>query len=57
MRPLVLPLLPLFSIFPFCASASSARILRAGDIDPHPDETKPARPDPIDMDEDEIEMF
>ena len=38
-------------------SASSARKLRAGDIDPHPDETKPARPDPIDMDEDEIEMF
>ena len=38
------------------ASASSARILRAGDIDPHPG-TKPARPDPIDMDEDEIEML
>jgi pre-mRNA-splicing factor CDC5/CEF1 len=36
--------------------ASSARKLRAGDIDPHP-ETKPARPDPIDMDEDEIEML
>lgn len=32
------------------------RKLRAGDIDPHP-ETKPARPDPIDMDEDEIEML
>ena len=30
--------------------------MRAGDIDPHP-ETKPARPDPIDMDEDEIEML
>ena len=30
--------------------------MRAGDIDPHPDETKPARPDPIDMDEDEIEI-
>merc|ERR1712012_1529334 len=37
-------------------TASSARKLRAGDIDPHP-ETKPARPDPIDMDEDEIEML
>jgi pre-mRNA-splicing factor CDC5/CEF1 len=36
--------------------ASSARKLRTGDIDPHP-ETKPARPDPIDMDEDEIEML
>ncbi len=36
--------------------SSSARKLRAGDIDPHP-ETKPARPDPIDMDEDEIEML
>jgi pre-mRNA-splicing factor CDC5/CEF1 len=35
---------------------SAARKLRAGDIDPHP-ETKPARPDPIDMDEDEIEML
>jgi len=30
--------------------------LRKGDIDTHP-ETKPARPDPIDMDEDEIEML
>lgn len=38
------------------ASASSARKLRPGEIDPHP-ETKPARPDPIDMDEDEIEML
>merc|ERR1712012_881490 len=37
-------------------TASSARKLRAGDIDPHP-ETKPARPDPIDMDEDEIEIL
>ena len=35
--------------------ASQAR-LRPGEIDPHP-ETKPARPDPIDMDEDEIEML
>jgi len=38
------------------AASSSARKLRVGDIDPHP-ETKPARPDPIDMDEDEIEML
>lgn len=30
--------------------------LRPGEIDTHP-ETKPARPDPIDMDEDEIEML
>ena len=30
--------------------------LRPGQIDSHP-ETKPARPDPIDMDEDEIEML
>lgn len=37
-------------------AASSARKLRPGEIDPHP-ETKPARPDPIDMDEDEIEML
>jgi len=29
---------------------------KPGEIDPHP-ETKPARPDPIDMDEDEIEML
>jgi pre-mRNA-splicing factor CDC5/CEF1 len=35
--------------------ASQAR-LKPGEIDPHP-ETKPARPDPIDMDEDEIEML
>ena len=33
-----------------------ARKLRPGEIDPHP-ETKPARPDPIDMDEDEVEML
>ena len=37
------------------ASASQHR-LRPGEIDTHP-ETKPARPDPIDMDEDEIEML
>ena len=30
--------------------------LKPGEIDTHP-ETKPARPDPIDMDEDEIEML
>ena len=38
------------------SGASAARKLRPGEIDPHP-ETKPARPDPIDMDEDEIEML
>ncbi|CAF0847593.1 unnamed protein product [Didymodactylos carnosus] len=32
------------------------RTLRPGEIDPNP-ETKPARPDPIDMDEDELEML
>lgn len=32
------------------------RRLRPGEIDPSP-ETKPARPDPIDMDEDELEML
>ncbi|OUC43697.1 Myb-like DNA-binding domain protein [Trichinella nativa] len=32
------------------------RKLRPGEIDPCP-ETKPARPDPIDMDEDELEML
>lgn len=36
--------------------AGEARKLRPGEIDPHP-ETKPARPDPVDMDEDEIEML
>jgi len=35
---------------------AGARKLRPGEIDTHP-ETKPARPDPIDMDEDEIEML
>nr|CAH8859987.1 unnamed protein product [Trichobilharzia regenti] len=30
--------------------------LRPGEIDPNP-ETKPARPDPVDMDEDELEML
>ena len=32
------------------------RKLRPGEIDPNP-ETKPARPDPVDMDEDELEML
>ncbi|VDN24533.1 unnamed protein product [Gongylonema pulchrum] len=35
---------------------NDARKLRPGEIDPTP-ETKPARPDPIDMDEDELEML
>lgn len=38
------------------AAVSSMQPLRPGDIDAHP-ETKPARPDPIDMDEDEMEML
>jgi len=38
------------------ATMSSSSTLRAGEIDTQP-ETKPARPDPIDMDEDEIEML
>lgn len=38
------------------ASGSIARRFRAGDIDPTP-ESKPARPDAIDMDEDEKEML
>ncbi|XP_075263035.1 cell division cycle 5-related protein-like [Convolutriloba macropyga] len=33
-----------------------ARKLKPGEIDPNP-ETKPAKPDPIDMDEDELEML
>ena len=37
-------------------SQAQQQTLRAGQIDSHP-ETKPARPDPIDMDEDEIEML
>ena len=36
--------------------ADDPRRLRAGEIDPAP-ETKTARPDPIDMDEDEKEML
>ena len=35
---------------------SDPRKLKPGEIDPHP-ETKPARPDPKDMDEDELEML
>jgi pre-mRNA-splicing factor CDC5/CEF1 len=37
-------------------SSDDPRRLRPGEIDPTP-ETKPARPDPIDMDEDEKEML
>ncbi|KAJ3214386.1 CDC5 cell division cycle 5-like protein [Dinochytrium kinnereticum] len=37
-------------------SADDVRRLRPGEIDPEP-ESKPARPDPIDMDEDEKEML
>jgi hypothetical protein len=36
-------------------SADDIRRLRPGEIDPDP-ETKPARPDPIDMDEDGTSM-
>ena len=36
--------------------ADDPRRLRAGEIDPNP-EGKPARPDPVDMDEDEKEML
>merc|ERR1712062_963594 len=35
---------------------AKARELKPGEIDPNP-ETKPARPDPVDMDEDELEML
>eukprot|EP00968_Pinguiococcus_pyrenoidosus_P006540 scaffold438_cov250-Pinguiococcus_pyrenoidosus.AAC.6 len=38
------------------SAADDPRRLRPGEIDPAP-ETKPARPDPIDMDEDEKEML
>nr|CAG4715860.1 unnamed protein product [Naegleria fowleri] len=38
------------------SSADDPRKLRVGEIDPNP-ETKPARPDAIDMDEDELEML
>ena len=38
------------------ADHDDPRKLKPGEIDPNP-ETKPARPDPIDMDEDELEML
>lgn len=38
------------------SSLQEARKLRPGEIDPSP-ETKPARPDPVDMEEDEKEML
>lgn len=41
---------------PMAASLEDARKLRPGEIDPSP-ETKPARPDPVDMEEDEKEML
>ncbi|KAL3882692.1 hypothetical protein ACJMK2_029005 [Sinanodonta woodiana] len=37
-------------------SEDDPRRLKPGEIDPNP-ETKPAKPDPIDMDEDELEML
>lgn len=37
-------------------SEGDPRKLKPGEIDPNP-ETKPAKPDPIDMDEDELEML
>lgn len=37
-------------------SSSDPRKIKPGEIDPNP-ETKPARPDPKDMDEDELEML
>ncbi|XP_051817041.1 cell division cycle 5-like protein [Antechinus flavipes] len=37
-------------------AADDPRKLRPGDVDPNP-ESRPARPDPIDMDEDELEML
>merc|ERR1712046_476615 len=36
--------------------ADDPRKLKPGEIDPNP-QTKPARPDPVDMDEDELEML
>src|ERR1700722_14947113 len=38
------------------SSLEEAKRLRPGEVDPSP-ETKPARPDPVDMDEDEKEML
>lgn len=40
----------------YVSSVEEIRRLRPGEIDPTP-ETKPARPDPVDMDEDEKEML
>jgi pre-mRNA-splicing factor CDC5/CEF1 len=37
-------------------TSDDIRKLRPGEIDPNP-ESKPARPDPVDMDEDEKEML
>ncbi|KAJ9590816.1 hypothetical protein L9F63_016147 [Diploptera punctata] len=37
-------------------AADDPRKLKPGEIDPNP-ETKPALPDPIDMDEDDLEML
>jgi pre-mRNA-splicing factor CDC5/CEF1 len=37
-------------------TSDDVRKLRPGEMDPNP-ETKPARPDPVDMDEDEKEML
>ncbi|XP_069624242.1 cell division cycle 5-like protein [Ranitomeya imitator] len=37
-------------------AADDPRKLKPGEIDPNP-KTKPARPDPVDMDEDELEML
>ena len=37
-------------------ASDDPRKLRPGEVDPAP-EAKPARPDPIDMDEDEMEML
>ena len=59
--------LPLCEVLAACRDAAAAkdesydpaddpRRLRPGEIDPNP-EGKPARPDPVDMDEDEKEML
>jgi pre-mRNA-splicing factor CDC5/CEF1 len=37
-------------------TSDDRRSLRPGELDPNP-ECKPARPDPIDMDDDELEML
>ncbi len=41
---------------PSASGQDDPRKLKPGEIDPNP-ETKPARPDPVDMDEDELEML